>query len=394
MTIKFSDYSRIVTLIVQRLMQTATPEEIKELQDWQKISGVNRQLYREINQPAFWREKSVLKNEIDIADAYRKILIKREQRARQRLIRRITAIAALFLLPLSIGWWLFPGHQTSAEKQVITMHMVEAPILPGEAKAELLLADGSSVHLQGDVLDSLPEQPGTSIVTSKNTLSYKGNRSLEHLVYNTLKIPRGGEYTLTLEDGTLVYLNSETELQYPVQFVGGERRVFLSGEAYFEVKPDQKRPFIVESGNTKTIVLGTSFNLRSYKEEDKIAATLVSGKVRFETEQNGKMELLPGEQGVLDRKGQLIKQEVDVRLYTAWKNGKFIFRKEGLAQVMSTVARWYNVEYYFLDPALRNVSFTGNIKRYSDFSKILEMLEMTGNIRFEVNGKSIFIKRK
>lgn len=392
---KFSDYTRIVTLITRKLTQTATPEEVKELQDWRALSGENKKLYREINQLAFWQEKSALKNKIDLAAAYRKVLLKRERRARFLLILRSGSVAALFLLSMGVSWWLFRGHQSDEKQRLpVAMNIVDAPILPGEAKAELLLANGSSVHLQGDVFDSLPEQPGTFIVTSKNTLIYKGNHSLEHLVYNKLKIPRGGEYTLTLEDGTLVYLNSETELQYPVQFVGGERRVFLSGEAYFEVKPDQKRPFIVESGSTKIVVLGTSFNLRSYKEEDKIAATLVSGKVCFETEQNGQLELLPGEQGVLNREGQLSKQEVDIRLYTAWKDGSFIFRKERLDQVMSTVARWYNVEYYFLDPALRNVSFTGNIKRYSDFSKILEMLEMTGNIQFEINGKNIFIKRK
>lgn len=392
---KFSDYTRIVTLITRKLTQTATPEEVKELQDWRALSGENKKLYREINQPAFWQEKAALKNKIDLAAAYRKVLLKRERRARFLLILRSGSVAALFLLSMSVSWWLFRGHQSDEKQRLpVAMNIVDAPILPGEAKAELLLADGSSVHLQGDVSDSLPQQAGTSIVTSENTLVYKGNQSLKRLVYNTLKIPRGGEYTLTLDDGTLVFLNSETELRYPVQFVGEERRVYLSGEAYFEVKPDQKRPFIVEAGKTKTEVLGTSFNLRFYEEEDRIAATLVTGKVRFMADSDKQLELLPGEQGVLSREGQLSKQEVDIRLYTAWKDGSFIFRKEGLDQVMSTVARWYNVEYYFLDPALRNVSFTGNIKRYSDFSKILEMLEMTGNIRFEVNGKNIFIKRK
>ena len=198
---------------------------------------------------------------------------------------------------------------------------------------------------------------------------------------------------ITLEDGTEVYFNSETKFRYPVKFEESERRVFLEGEAYFKVKRDE-RPFSVEMGGNRIEVLGTEFNARFYPDEDKQMTTLVSGKVKFISGKDESLELSPGEQAILTSKGKLIRKSVDVNLYTAWKDGNFVFRKQRLEEVLNTLARWYDVNVFYEDVSRKEVEFTGNIKRFERFEEILYLLRMTGDTDFEVKGKNIFVKCK
>ena len=199
--------------------------------------------------------------------------------------------------------------------------------------------------------------------------------------------------SVTLQDGTVVNLNSASELRYPVQFAGTERKVFLTGEAYFQVAKDKEHPFIVVTGEAEIEALGTSFNVYSYKEENRIETTLVEGAVRFAVADQTVI-LMPGEQGMVGTDGNLEKKKVDVFPYIAWKEGKFVFRKRSLEEVMHIISRWYNVEAVFQNESLKKVSFSGNLKRYDDFEHIVSMLEMTGGIRFKVEGRKIFITEK
>ena len=263
----------------------------------------------------------------------------------------------------------------------------------GEVKAELVLADGTTRILSSRVTDSLFVQQGVSIVVQNQGVSYQGDSSVVEERYNILRVPRGGEFSITLSDGTIVYLNSESELRYPVNFVGRDRRVYLSGEAYFDVTQNKEHPFIVEMKNSVVRVLGTSFDVRAYADEDEVLTTLVQGVVRFSAGKES-VVLEPGKQAILDKLGQIETREVDTYLYTAWKEGVFAFKKQRLEEIMKVVARWYDVNVFWENISQKEVTFTGKMKRYDDFSKVMEMLEMTGNTEFVVRENNIFIREK
>ena len=179
-----------------------------------------------------------------------------------------------------------------------------------------------------------------------------------------------------------------------MKFSDRERKVFLVGEAYFKVKREADRPFIVEIGENRIEVLGTEFNARYYPEENKQMTTLVSAEVKFISKDDTSLVLAPGEQAVLTDEGVLSCETVDVTLYTAWKDGNFVFRKQRLEEVLNTLARWYDVDVFYEDVSRKDIEFTGNIQRFERFEEIVGLLQMTGDTEFEVKGKSIFVRRK
>ena len=293
--------------------------------------------------------------------------------------------AATIVLPLfvvGIGFYL------TRDKEKIHPVAEVVTIAPGVTKAELVLADGHKVILGTETVDSLASEEGINIVKEGNGVSYIGNKEEGDLAYNIMRVPRGGEFKVRLQDGTLVYMNSETELKYPVRFVGKERRVYLSGEAYFEVQRDTTKPFIVVMNGNEVRVLGTEFNVRSYKDEKCQFTTLVTGKVLLTTSDRKCMELLPNEQG------DIRKEQVDVALYTAWKDGNFVFRKQSLEHIMEIVERWYDLKVIFEDEWCKQVSFSGNVERYDDFSKLAEMLEATGSVKFRIKNNEIYVTKR
>lgn len=392
---KIGSGKHIVVLISRFLAGAASDDEVRELDLWRGEHAENEQLMQELSGREFWQQKMSELQKTDLIGAYLQVMDKSRTRKVRRRVRWTAVAAASLMLPLAVGLWLGLNRPIGeVRNEFVSVEDATEVIVPGEVKAELFLADGSKIHLDGKPCDSLTEQAGSMIVARGQGLEYTGGQQGNELVYNTLKIPRGGEYTLILGDGTIVYLNSETVLKYPVQFVGNERKVELSGEAYFEVRHDEAHPFIVKTAHSEVKVLGTSFNFRSYPDEKQVAATLVSGKVDFIADNRQKVALSPGEQAVMNEDGKVSKKEVETYLYTAWKDGDFVFHKQRLEEVMRVVARWYDVEVHFIDANQRNVSFTGNVKRYDDFSKIVRMLEMTGNTRFEIDGKNIFIREK
>lgn len=363
-------------------------EERQALDAWRFENEANDVLYRRVLEPSFVKDKLEQREALDMVAAYLKMKKRCVANSRRRVLRRLSTVAAVLLLGIGAGayWFMLPGAEEPGKA------MVAERILPGGAKAELILAEGERVVLGGRKVDSVLLQSGTEVYTTGNSLNYVASGQMTEVQYNTLRIPRGGEYSITLQDGTVVHLNSASELRYPVRFSGAERRVFLCGEAYFDVAKDTGHPFVVETGGSEIEVLGTSFNVCSYKEEG-VATTLVEGAVRFSTGRQA-VVLAPGEQGVLAVDGQLAKRDVDVYPYVAWKYGKFVFRKQPLEQVMRIVARWYDVDVVFQEEKLKGVSFSGNIRRYDDFSHIVHMLEMTGGIVFKIEGRTIYINGK
>lgn len=210
--------------------------------------------------------------------------------------------------------------------------------------------------------------------------------------WHTLRIPKGGEYKIVLDDGTEIWLNSASELKYPAHFVGNERRVQLTGEAYFQVARNEAAPFIVETRDMDVKVLGTSFNVSVYEDEESCHATLVEGRVEVNDKVNGeKVVLTPGKQALL-RGGEMTVREVNTKLYTLWRLDRFTFASEDMEGVIRKLSRWYNVDFFFANSSMKQKRFTGSLPKYADISQVLKMIEMTTDIKFEIKEHTIMIQ--
>lgn len=382
-------YTEIPFLLSKALLGTLSEEEERALQQWRDESPENEQLYESEMNTEYIVQKSHEVARVNIVNGYMNVLQKRKRNVRVRRVRRIVSIAAGVVLPL-LAVVLWYG---TREKIGDVSEQVTSVIRHGGVKAELVLADGTTRILGSEVTDSLLVQQGANIVVQNQGVSYRVDSSVVEERYNTLRVPRGGEYSIKLSDGTIVYLNSESELRYPVNFVGRDRRVYLSGEAYFDVVQDEVHPFIVDMGNSSVRVLGTSFNVRAYADEDEVLTTLVQGTVKFSAGKES-VTLEPGKQAVLGKSESIETREVDTYLYTAWKEGVFAFKKQRLEEIMKVVSRWYDVNIFWENVSQKEVTFTGKMKRYDDFSKIVEILEMTGNTEFVIKENNIFIREK
>ena len=268
----------------------------------------------------------------------------------------------------------------------------------GKKSAELILANGQHIDLEKQIVE-LWEENGIHISNStqsylayrQDTLTYTVD-SCEELVYNTVKIPAGADYKIYLADGSGVWLNCGSELRYPVKFVGNERRVYLRGEAFFEVKKATEWPFIVETEHMHIQVTGTRFNVKSYPEEEIVHTTLLEGAVTVTGPENKirAFRLLPSQQFSLDKlTGQIEVKEVDTRLYTDWTEGMFVFRKQRLEEVMNTLARWYDIEVFYSGADVRNLRLSANLGRYDHIDTILELIRAMDKVVVDRKGNVI-----
>ena len=271
---------------------------------------------------------------------------------------------------------------------------VAQDILPGGNKAIILLADGEKVDVEWLADSSRYKVDGIEVTTGEGKIRYKGKNNTK-VEYNTIMIPRGGEYQVELSDGTKVWLNAETQLRIPTAFVGTERRVFLKGEAYFDVTKNDKQPFIVETDLGEVKVYGTQFNVKFYPEEKEIKATLVEGNIGFKSEEVAELKIKPGYQLRLAEGAK--KPEVKpVKIYNeiAWKNRMFCFESERLESIMLKLERWYNVDIIFEDSGLKKFKFSGNLNRYDNIDKILHFFEEVFDVKFAVEENTIKVMRK
>ncbi len=377
----------IARIIARHQQGIITPAEKTILEDWLNESPDNREIFGKISDKTRKENGVARYSRIDTEKEYQQFIRKYRSRNSFWNYRRLLKYAALLILPLAI-----------AASLLFTQFKREIPsIPPGFSRATLVLADGRSIELKQDSAYVINENEGSLLTNDNGLVTYRktteSSRSKMNL-YNRIFVPRNGEYQLLLEDGTRVWINSETNIEYPVSFSEKIRRVRLSGEAYFEVAHNPDRPFIVELENAKIEVLGTSFNVRAYKEDISLTTTLAEGKVAFSSgagDENFVMN--PGEQFELDKtSGAVTKRSVDVSLYTAWKDGRFAFRDQRLEDIFKTLARWYDVEVVYQTEGIKDKRFTGDLKRYDDFNKILEIMGSSDLIKFEFRDNKIIIK--
>ena len=387
----------IAELIARKHRGGLDPAEQAELDSWLKKDPANRELFERTGDPDRQREKLDTYALFDQDKAASRL----EDELFGKKTVRLSAttflrFAATILLPMLIlggaAWWILGNTNKDL------MAEIDTHIGPGKEKAVLVLSDGSQIVLD---TKSLTEEllEGDAIIQGEdNTLHYRSEAGAEGskaLVYNKLITPKGGSYQLTLSDGSRVWLNAGSSLRFPVSFHDSVRSIYLEGEAYFEVHPSSQA-FVVHSGTLETRVLGTSFNISAYQDDNMIQTTLVEGKVLISGKaESGKLEELflePNEQALWETdSGKLTSTEVDASGYTSWVKGKLEFHQESLEQVMKRLSRWYDFEYQFENEAARDLNFSARLDRSARISDILDMLAMTTEVRFEYKGKKILV---
>ncbi len=339
---------------------------------------------------------------------YNKLQAGKERSARIVYYMKRLAVAAVFIMMLSgVAWWLISKKPAQPEIAQINKVKKETPLIPGGNRAILKLSDGTEIILDSAGDGTLVQQGQAKVIKlGDGQLSYQstGNTSAEP-VYNTISTPRGGQYQLILADGSKVWLNASSSLRYPAFFAGAARKVELTGEGYFEVAPlappaggeKNKMPFIVTiktpSGKEGQIeVLGTHFNINAYDDEEKTRTTLLEGKVKTSIT-NGQSSILnPGQQAVFGPNASLtINNAPDIDEVMAWKNGLFQFKAADIKTVLRQAERWYDVQFEYKEniPA----RFSGQISRSANADQLLKILELTGKVKFEYQGKTIIVTR-
>ena len=376
-------------VIARRLLDKATREECEQVEAWLKESEENKIYYRKAKRYFDIYYTGAEDGSVDMERAWEEFLRytdKVQKRVEWKKWMRI--VAAIFLPLLIVGgvFWY------SGKKDVEDVKVAQSvSIGPGKIKAVLQVVSGAEITLSDTV----------NVVQMARQINERQEKSAgaplqedASIKYNTIIVPKGGEYSLALADGTRIVLNSDSRLRFPEYFGKNGRGVFLEGEAYFEVAKDSSRPFVVGVQESFIQVLGTSFNVKGYKDDSYIQTTLVEGKVCFKPRGNEDLkEISPGEQVTYDKNtGEVVVKEVNPNVYAAWVKGVWIVEGMRLDEMMKQVSRWYDVTVFYQNPEAKELVFTGDLERYDNCEDILHLIEMTTNVRFEIKDRRIIVK--
>jgi ferric-dicitrate binding protein FerR (iron transport regulator) len=304
--------------------------------------------------------------------------------------RPLVAAAVVVLLVASTGLYFLLTHKPQQDNMKAN-NRFKNDIPPGSDKAILTLANGASIALH-DLDDNSREQLESAdmLRLDSGELAYKANGGTHRVTgYNKLTTPRGGQFRLVLPDGSRIWLNAGSSVTYPLTFATGERKVAITGEAYLEVAPNPGKPFKVAVNGLEIIVLGTKFNINAYTNEPVINTTLLEGAVKVR-KGGSSCVLKPGEQLQVQPDGDFkLVSDVDTASIVAWKDGMFAFNDEDITSIMRQVNRWYDADIIYETRIPHH--FIGTIPRNVQVSKLLTMLELTGRLRFRIEGRKIFV---
>ena len=314
----------------------------------------------------------------------------RKQVKRRGILSWIAAASVVVIAGVS-AWILL-----SQEPDVDNLSVTEK-FEPGKAIVTLEMASGLKYRL--DTLSSVVRNNRVNVAFDNNdgVLKIKEQDSLadgatKEIGYNSVNVPYGGTYTVELCDGTKVYLNSGTTLEFPSRFDGKVRSVILKGEAYFDVARNVSKPFVVEVDEMKVKVLGTSFNVKSYVDEPGVYTTLVEGSVAILRDGQPEKKIKPGEQAYYNKGvGTLSIAEVDVKEFTSWKDGVFYFKDIALEEILRIVSRWYDLEVFYMNQGAKSVIYSGKLPMYSSVEDVLRKFEISGDVRFELKGRTLTV---
>lgn len=330
-----------------------------------------------------------IKEPQDIID--RSILNLKPESKTRKLALRLFPYAATLLVLAGFAWYLF--NLASDKETAITQ--TETTVPERHNKAVLVLSDGNSLVLDNPESAEIPEESGVHITNQPGEfLRYEQDEAGSDIPrMNRLIVPAGARYQLQLADGTKVWMNAQSELQYPVTFTSNSRRVILSGEAYFEVHSDASAPFIIEANGYEISVTGTAFNISAYADDGFMQTTLVSGALEVSSREGLAYKLNPGQMAMINNQSQEADIEyVDTRLFTSWRDGVLHFNKISLKDLATKLERWYDVEIQFANDHIADLLFSGAMENSRDIGFLLDLIGKAANVEFEIDKKQITVK--
>ena len=364
--------------------------EEENVRVWLEASPENRNAY-----------ESLMKDYLRIRWVQENVQIREEQAKKiifsslkkKRNLTPYYGVAASIAVLLIVTLFFF----IREDKQIVSEKLVTSEIKPIQSKAILVLSTGEQIQLTKST-QKIQEQDGSVLkIDSVMGVQYDAlsTQRFEKPIYNKIVVPRGGEYFVTLSEGTKVWLDADSELEYPVFFSGDFREVKLKGNAYFCVTKKNDKPFVVRAGEFSLKVYGTEFNVNAYDLQN-IETVLVNGSIGFKANISTPERMMaPNELAVSDsRTGQSEIHQVDIYPYIAWKNQNIVFVNERLESIMEKMARWYDVTVFFQDESLKDLRFDCNMRRYADIRDLFFFLEKTSNARFALNGRTVVISKK
>lgn len=385
------DKLQINRLIEKYRQGTADSTEIRELERWYQSIGYKDSVYPDQEEMVQQRMLSRLQRRISPP-----------RKSGIWSARSVGAAAAVILVLFTAGYFF--------STRIRSGNTYANDIRPGSNRATLTLANGKVINLSDAVAGKLSEESGVSITKTQNgQIVYQvksavlkpGSSGKGADVFNTIATPRGGQYQVIMPDGTKVWLNSASVLKFPSSFEGAEnRRVELTGEAYFEVAKDKKHTFIVQTNKQVVEVLGTHFNINSYNDEGVTKTTLLEGSVKVSKLNASGNKSSSGTWTILkpDQQAVLNAQTIEVipanaEQSVAWKNALFVFDHDNLESIMRKISRWYDVEIVYIDEEVKGEVFSGKISRFENVSEVLKKLALTGAAKFKIERRQILVMK-
>jgi len=383
------EHQRLQYLIEQHANGRISDAELQELNHWYEAMDYGSKSFDK------WVSEAKGEKEL-INQLYQRFDNKLTAGKRAVYLKHIykgIAVAASLAILLGIGIIL-----SNRQKPKLTViNVVQKSIVPGSQKAILKLAGGEQIILDNQRQGKVANQYGIAIrknglarITYSAVAKNAGHTSDQ--LYNTIETPRGGQYSIQLPDGTVVWLNAESSLRYPLRFAKNERRVFLTGEAYFEVAHNKNQPFKVISNNQEIRVLGTHFDVKSYSDDDAASTTLLEGSVLIHNLALNKSQLLvPGQQANLTPNSMQVKA-VNTQQVISWKKGYFLFDNMDISNIMKLISRWYDVDVKYVNVDQRE-TFGGTFSENTDLKELLQNLQQLGHLHFQIDGRKIVISK-
>jgi transmembrane sensor len=389
-----SSKTRIIYLLEAYANGMASDLEERELFNWLSKTDEDQIVEGYIRQLMDRQDKEEIHAYLDSKRLYSKILAKAKIRKKPTVVRSINlfrvAAASVILLMCSAGlYFLLSKHRKPVMTALHQPPALKNDVLPGRNGAVLKLGTGKTILLDSVSNGVFLSQGSAHIKKLNGQIIFDASRlHADSVTNNTISTPAGRQYAVVLSDGSKVWLNASSSISFPTIFIGKERKVAITGEAYFEVAHNASAPFVVAVNNkVEVVVLGTDFNINAYDNELVPRATLLEGKIKINCPASSNI-LMPGQQASLNKDGSIhISNHVDTDEVVAWKNGMFQFESATLDAIMRQLARWYDVEIEYRGVTSKH--FGGTISRNVNLSQVLKMLELTGEVKFTIQGKKI-----
>lgn len=373
-------------LIIKFLKDELNAQEKKAFELWLSASPANRELLESFRNTATVQQEINYIDAVDTNKGWEEISKQIQAKPVKTFFWNKAmkySTAALLFITIGVGIYYYASKNSNRE---FNSAQASQDIMPGSLKAVLQLADGSSLDLGSNKFSLRGENGDVALSAAKGTLYFGNNKGIRTKGYNLLRTPRAGEYKMVLSDGTKVWLNASSTLRFPADFNRAERRVQLTGEAYFEVAHNKRMPFRVSFNDTEVEVLGTHFNISTFGNQSR--TTLIEGSVKVT--EAGKQKLLkPGEEAVVNE-GKVAIHKTDTYKSIAWKEGTFYFQDDLMTDIMDQVLRWYNVEIIYKGKP-GNKRYSGNIRRQATLKQVLEMLNAVSGTKFSLEERTVTV---